>query len=125
MGLRPQIVHLVGSNLFDDASQTGGVGQIAVVKEKPRLRRVRIGVQMLDTAGIEAAAASDDRMNFIFLAKKKLGKIRPVLPGDSGKKCDFTHEMVFFLGGGEDRTPPASGYCLITRFLTGNAGLPA
>jgi hypothetical protein len=49
MALGGQVVNLVGLDLLDDPDQVGGIGQIAIVHQKPDILFVRIFVKMVHT----------------------------------------------------------------------------
>src|SRR5690606_2818386 len=83
MRLGGQVVDLVGLHLLNNAHQTGGVGQVAVVQHKVAVVDVRILVQVVDPVGVEQAAAALDAVYFVALLQQKLGQVRTILPGDA------------------------------------------
>ncbi len=60
------------------------VGQVRVVEEEPRLRLVRIAVEVVDPPGVERAGAADQPVDLVALLQEKLGEVRAVLAGDPG-----------------------------------------
>jgi hypothetical protein len=60
-----------------------GNGQVAIVEKQPVFRKMIILIKMMNSAPVETARAADDAVNFVALMKKKFGKIRAVLAGDS------------------------------------------
>ena len=53
MALGRQVIDFVRLHLLHQADQVGGVGQVAVVQEKPHAGLVQVLVEMVDTPGIE------------------------------------------------------------------------
>jgi hypothetical protein len=51
--LRAEVVDLVGPDVTDDAREVGGVRQVAVVQDQPRVRDVRVLVDVVDPAGVD------------------------------------------------------------------------
>ena len=91
VALRRQIVDLVGLGLLDQADQVGGVGQVAVVQEEACLVLVRVGVEMVDPAGVERRGAPLDAVHDVALGQQKRREIGAVLAGDAGDQRDLPH----------------------------------
>ena len=66
--------------------EAGAVGEIAVVQEQPRVRLVRVRVQVVDARGVEGAGAADDAVDFVAPVQEQLRKVGAVLAGDAGDK---------------------------------------
>jgi hypothetical protein len=84
VGLRGQVVNLVGPHRLDDADQARGVRHVAVVQHQVARLDVRVLVQVVDAVGIEQRGATLDAVDLIPLADEELGEIGAVLAGDSG-----------------------------------------
>jgi hypothetical protein len=53
MGLRGNVVDLVGVDVGEQCYQPGTVTEVAVVQEELGVGRMRINVEMVDTRGVE------------------------------------------------------------------------
>ncbi len=91
VGLRGQVVDLVGLGLLDDADEVGRVGQVAVVHEEAHARLVRVVVEVVDAVGVEQAGAALDAVHDVALVEQELGQVGAVLPGDAGDECRLCH----------------------------------
>ena len=80
MGLCAEVVYLVRLYLLDDASQVGGVGQVAVVEDEPLVVYVRVLIKMIYTLGIERGGAALDAVDFVAFIQQKFSQIRAILP---------------------------------------------
>jgi hypothetical protein len=54
------------------------------VETQGRFRLVRIGIEVIETIGIESRSAADDSVNLVSFAEQELGEIGAVLPCDAG-----------------------------------------
>lgn len=45
------------------------------MKEKPRVRKTGVAVEVVDTLPVESARAADDAVDFIFLVQEEFGKV--------------------------------------------------
>ena len=66
-------------HLLDDPNQIGAVCEVAVVKHQARSIFVRVLIEMIDPAGIEAARSPLDTMHLITLLQQQLRQIAAVL----------------------------------------------
>jgi hypothetical protein len=74
------------------------------VQTQGRFRLVRIGIDVIETIGIESRGAADDPVNFVSLAEQELGEIGAVLPCDAGDErfgglmvgCDQRYRSIEF-----------------------------
>jgi hypothetical protein len=55
---------------------------------------VRVLIEMIDARGIKKRGTPLDAVHFIALRKQKFGKIRAILPSDTGNKRPFQTEML-------------------------------
>ena len=69
MGLRGQIVDLVGLYLLDRRAAGRAVRHIAVVQMQRDALLMRIGIDRVQTVRIESRSAADDAMNLIVLGQ--------------------------------------------------------
>lgn len=83
MGLGCKIIDLVGHHLADDMNETGGIGQITMVKNKITFARMRV-LEMVNSISIEKRRPSFYSVYFVTLFEKKLSQIRSILPSYSG-----------------------------------------
>ena len=83
MGLRAEVVDLVGVDLAHQGDQPGAVGEVAVVEVEPRVLVVRVAVEVVDPAGVEQRGAPDQAVDLVALAEQELGEVGPVLAGDA------------------------------------------
>ena len=89
MALGRQIVDLVRLHLLDDPDQVGGIGQIAIVQNKPPVLFMRILVEVIDPVGVEQGGPSLDAVHLIAFFQQKFSQVGAVLTGDSGNECFF------------------------------------
>ncbi|OQC68231.1 MAG: hypothetical protein BWX48_00138 [Verrucomicrobia bacterium ADurb.Bin006] len=85
MALGGEIVNFLGLDMPDQAGQSAGVAQIAVVQVQMRPSNVGIGIDRIEPAGVESAGAADDAMDLVAFAQQELSEVRTVLAGDA---CD-------------------------------------
>ena len=91
MTLGGQVVDLLGPYPFDNADQTGGIGQVTVVQKEIDVLLVHIPNQMVDSAGIEHRSAASHPVHFVSLFQQQLRKVGAVLAGDTGDQCFLFH----------------------------------
>src|SRR4051794_25658159 len=84
MGLRGEVVHLVGFYRREQRHQARAIGEVAVMKEQSRALVVGVDVEMIDARGVERRGPTDQPMDFIPLGEQQFGKIRPVLSSYAG-----------------------------------------
>jgi hypothetical protein len=89
MALRPQVVHLVGLHLLDDAGQVAGVAQITVVQFEAGIVNVRVLVDVVHPLGVEAAGTALDAVHDVAFVQQKFSQVAAVLAGDAGDEGDF------------------------------------
>ena len=53
-------------------------------------------VKVLDPAGVEGAASSDDAVDLVALVDEELGQVAAVLSGDAGDEGHFTTSATTF-----------------------------
>ena len=100
MALRGQVVDFVRLYLLHNADQIGGVGQIAIVQNEAAIGRMRVLVQMVNAAGIEAGRAAFDAMDFVAAFEQEFGQIRAILAGHAGDQGYFLgHVLLVLLHG--------------------------
>jgi hypothetical protein len=84
LGVRPgnieEIVHLLG------------IGQVPIVEKEPDIRQMRVLIEMIDPAAVEAARAADEAVHLVTLVEEEFGQIRAVLAGDS-REQGFFHRL--------------------------------
>jgi hypothetical protein len=98
MALGPEVINLVGTERIEEPCDLGGVGQIAMVKQKSGSEHMRIVVEVVDPAGIERGGAADDAVNLVSLREKEFGEVGTVLSCDSGDQC-FFHDVDIYATG--------------------------
>ena len=79
MTLGAEVINLIRLHLLDDPNQIGAVCEVAVVKHQARSIFVRVLIEMIDPAGIEAARSPLDTMHLITLLQQQLRQIAAVL----------------------------------------------
>jgi len=84
MALGGEVVDLVRLGFLDDPDQVGRVRHVAVMQKQPRLGVVPVGVEVVDTLGVEAGRAALDAVDSIAFFQQEFGQIGAVLPGDPG-----------------------------------------
>ncbi len=85
VGLCPQVVHLVGLRIPDDAYKVGGVRKVSEMKDEPRILRVGILADVLYPLGVEHRGPAPDAVDLVTLRQEEFGKVRAVLASDA---CD-------------------------------------
>ena len=94
MGLRAEVVDLVGLDLLDDVDEGRGVGEVAVVEDEVRVGLVRVLVEVVDAGGIEERRTAFDAMDFVALGEEELGEVGAVLAGDAGDESFLQDGML-------------------------------
>ena len=89
VGLRAQVIYFVGADFRQQASEVGGVSQIAVMQFEAHVVDVRVLVDMVDALGVELRRAAFDAVDFIAFFQQKFCQIRTVLACNAGDKGDF------------------------------------
>ena len=84
VALSTEIVDLVRGDLFQDVSQRGAVGQVAVMERELETAVVRIMVNLIDAVGVEQASPANYPVDLIAFLEEKSGEIGPVLAGHAG-----------------------------------------
>jgi len=79
--------------LLDDVNERGGVGEVAIVKDKPRMRVVGILVDVVNAVGIKQRRSPLYAMDLIAFGEEKLGEIGSILAGNSCNK-GFLQTMI-------------------------------
>ena len=94
MALGGKVVNFIRLRILDDPNEVGSVRHVPVVHGKAQLLLVRILIKMIDPPGIERGRAPLQAMNDIALVEQEFGKVRAILPGDSGNQCNpLCHEL--------------------------------
>ncbi|MCY1422674.1 hypothetical protein D9M71_383660 [compost metagenome] len=91
MGLCSEVVHLIRLHFLDDASEIGGIGQVAVVQDEILVVDMRILVDVVHTLGVEGGSAALDAVDFVALFQQEFCEVGAVLAGDTGNKSFFGH----------------------------------
>ena len=94
MALRGQIVNLRRLHLAQQAAQPARVAQIAVMEEQPRLVGVRIGINLVEPAGVERARPADDAMHLVAFGQQQLRQIGTILSGNPRDKRALNHRDI-------------------------------
>jgi len=89
VALGAEMVDLIGPEVVDEIGHLLGIGQVAIVEKEPDIRKMRIFIEMVDPAAVEATGTANEAVDFVALMKKKFGKIGTVLAGDSGNERFF------------------------------------
>ena len=87
MRLGRQVVKLIRLGFLNDADQISRVGQVSVMQDEVSVINMRILIEMVDAARVEAGAAAFDAMNGIALLQQQLCKVGSILSGDAGDEC--------------------------------------
>src|SRR5687767_4048119 len=90
MRLGAEVVDLVRLCLPQDIIERAGVVQIPVEHTQPRIKLVRILVQMVDALSVERRGTADNSKNLIALFEQKLDQVGTVLPRYPGDKRTFS-----------------------------------
>ena len=92
MRLGRQVVKLIRLGFLNDADQVGRVGQVSVMQDEVSVINMRILIEVVDAARVEAGAAAFDAMNGVALLQQQLCKVGSILSGDAGDECGlFSH----------------------------------
>ena len=94
MGLRTEVVDLVGLYFLDDARQVGGVGQVAVMQDEILVLDMMVLVDVVHPLGIEQRGAALDAVHFITLFQQQLRQIGAVLTCDARDQRFLTFHFV-------------------------------
>src|SRR4051812_31117624 len=70
MRLSCQIVNFIGTDLLDDVSDSGAVGDITGMQEEPCGWIMRIYIKMVDSVRVESRAATKNPVNLITFGKQ-------------------------------------------------------
>ena len=106
MGLRTEIVNLIGLDLVDQTTEAGSVCQVAIMKMKSNFSLVRVRVDVIQTIRIESGRPANDAMHLIAFGEQELGQVRAILPRDSKAYGPLSLQMATF------------GYSLLALFYT-------
>ena len=119
VGLRGEVVDLVGLDLLHDVNERGGVGHIAVVEDEVAMRDVRVLVDVVDAGGVEERGAPLDAVDLVALAEQELGEVGAVLSGDAGDECLLQNRFSGVLRCGDFT---ARGAGVLTPLVAGRRG---
>lgn len=72
MALRREVVDFVRLHILNNADEVRGIGQIAVVQDKPPIRLMRILIQVVNPLGVEGGRPAFAAMHDIALVQQKL-----------------------------------------------------
>ena len=72
MALGAKVINLIRLHLLDDPNQVGAIGEIAVVEHKAGIAFMRILVEVINSAGVEAAGPAFEPVHHIALLKQQL-----------------------------------------------------
>ena len=90
MALGAEMIDLVGLQVVDQVGELPGIGQIAVMDEKPDvLSAARIDIKVADTRGVEAAGPAHDAVDLISLVEQEFRQIGAVLAGNPRNQSLF------------------------------------
>src|ERR1043166_8528418 len=92
MALRRQVVDFFRLDIFNQARHGAGVAQVTVMELEGRLVGMRIGVNVIQAAGVEGAGPANDAMDLVPLGQQQLGKIRTVLSRDTCNQRFLRHK---------------------------------
>ena len=85
VALGAEMVDLIGPEVVGEIGHLLGIGQVPIMEKEPDIRQVRVLIEMIDPAPVEAAGAADEAVDLVALMKKKFGKIGAILARNS---CD-------------------------------------
>jgi len=93
-GFGRRVTDLIRLHLLNDPDQVGAIGEVAVVEGELwglslLTSLVRVLVEMIDTAGVEAAGAPLDAMHLVALLQKEFRQVAAVLPRDARDQGGF------------------------------------
>ncbi len=60
-----QSIGLSSKSARHEVGQLAGIRHIAVMEEKPRVRVMRVGIDVIDAFGVESAGPADEAMDFV------------------------------------------------------------
>ena len=86
MALGTEIVDFIGFEVQDQVAKGLSIGQISVMEQQAGIL-VDVFVEVVDTSGAKARAASDESMHEVTFLKQKLGQVGAILSGDPGNQC--------------------------------------
>jgi hypothetical protein len=89
MALGGQIVYFIRFDVVDQMGKLPGIGKVSVMQEKPYATDMRVGIDMIYSAGIEGAGAADQSVNFIPFGQEQFSKIGTVLSGNTRNKSSL------------------------------------
>lgn len=90
VGLRGEVVHLVGEDDVEPAAEGGGVGEVGVVEfHEGLVGIVGVDVDVVDALGVEVGRSADKAVDFVAFVEQEFSEIRAVLAGDAGDQGDF------------------------------------
>src|SRR5262249_14340460 len=89
MGLGGEIVNFCRLGFLYDTDEVSGVGQVAVMHEKPRALLVRIDIEVIDSPGIERRGAPLNTVDRVTLLQQKLCEKCSVLTSYAGNQRDL------------------------------------
>lgn len=87
MGLRAEVVTLVGLHLLQDVKERAGVGEVAVVQHEARVADELVLVDVVDARGVEERGVTLDAVDFVAFVEQQFGEVRAVLPADACDEC--------------------------------------
>ena len=86
------VVNLIRKGYLNVEEQDGRVGQVSVMQDEVAVINMRILIEVVDAARVEAGAAAFDSMNGVALLQQQLSKVGSILSGDAGDECGlFSH----------------------------------
>ena len=89
MALGAEVVDFIRTQIIEKFCHLGRIGQISVVKEEPCSVDVGVGIEMINTAGIEGGSTSDDAVDLVSLLKQQFSEIGAILSSDAGDESFF------------------------------------
>ncbi|WRX09742.1 hypothetical protein QQP08_002229 [Theobroma cacao] len=110
MGLRSQIVNLVGPDGVEPATKRGSVGEVSVMELHPSLERVvRVDVDVVNTLRIEVGRPADQAVDFVAFVEEELGQVRTILTCDASDQRDLPFSTRVAVNGSRSRSGSGSG----------------
>src|SRR5690606_36402063 len=91
VGLRGEVVDLVGLHFLDDAGQVGGISEIAVLQDEILVLDVRVLIDVVHPLGVERRGATLDAMDLVTFFQQQFREIGTILAGNPGdqRSCPF------------------------------------
>jgi hypothetical protein len=89
--LSGEIIDFMRLDLLDDADEIGGIGHIAVVKNKPEVFLVGVLIEMVNPLRVEERGAALDAVHLVPLGREKFSQVGAVLAGDSCDERSLVH----------------------------------